>query len=321
MMKVIVLIAACLTAFMATAGAEEVRVSGFPVGVGGSVSEAFFAPYSAGLQALADTLAEHPLMLVVITGSADGLEYREHHDAKNPSLALGRAHVLRNLLVDKFHVDPHRIVIQSIDVLHIGSDYRSANVRLVRELSDLEGRVAALEEQEPVEKHFTEVREAPQPAVDLGDYLGLQFSGGLSTSPFGGLPMVAGAVSWKRTVYLEGVFGHTTWNNEYKFQEALLDTKRRLAGGQIIVFPLESVPVGAVAGWMRFEEISEYYYKYVRMSEGPVLGLRVVPVDFLAVTGLYNPSRHRITENVQSVAKNGQFMLTVAAFIEIGGSR
>ncbi|HQL25259.1 MAG TPA: hypothetical protein PKY95_12640, partial [candidate division Zixibacteria bacterium] len=68
----------------ATAGAQEVVIPGFPEAVGGSIGEEFFQPYYADLQALADTLAQYPLMLAVVTGGADGLEYREHHDAKNP---------------------------------------------------------------------------------------------------------------------------------------------------------------------------------------------------------------------------------------------
>ena len=93
------------------------------------------------------------------------------------------------------------------------------------------------------------------------------------------------------------------------------------AGGQVVVFPLKNIPVGAVGGWMRFEEISEYYYKYVRLSEGPMVGVRAVPFDHLAITGAYNPARHRITEDLKSMAKNGQFMLTLTAFVEIGGAR
>jgi len=306
----------------ATAGAQEVVIPGFPEAVGGSIGEEFFQPYYADLQALADTLAQYPLMLAVVTGGADGLEYREHHDAKNPGLAIGRAHVLRNLLVDKFKIDPHRIIIQSVDGLAAGEAHRFASVRVVRELSDLGGRVSALEERPPVEKHFTEtVREVPGEAPALDDFLGLQFGAGVSTSPFGGLPIVTGALSWKRTVYLEGVFGYTLWNSEFQFEDQLLKTKRRLAGGQVVVFPLKNIPVGAVGGWMRFEEISEYYYKYVRLSEGPMVGVRAVPFDHLAITGAYNPARHRITEDLKSMAKNGQFMLTLTAFVEIGGAR
>jgi hypothetical protein len=210
------------------------------------------------------------------------------------------------------------LIVQSKDVKTRGGGFRCAIVRIVRDLSDLDSRLEAVEKRPPVEKHFTEIKEV---VASPAENLGLQFSLGFSSSPFGGIPIASGAVAWKRIVYVEGVVGHTFWNNSFMFEGIDLDTKRRLVGGQVIVYPDENLPVGIVGGWMRIEEISVKYYEYVKLSEGPMLGLRVNPLNFLSLTGVYNPSRQRVAGNTFSKAKNGQFLLSVTAFMEIGGEK
>jgi len=117
---------------------QEVVITDFPIGVGGSVSDEFFTPYFPQLQLIADKLIEFPSTRAIVTGSADGVRYRSGNDAKNTGLALGRAHALRNLLVEKFNVDPLRIVIQSVDSKAKGGSFRYASVRLSWELTELE---------------------------------------------------------------------------------------------------------------------------------------------------------------------------------------
>ncbi len=323
MSKHLLMIAACLLLATGAAWSQEVVITGFPVGVGGSIDDGFFEPFYPDLQAMVDTLQKYPRSLLIVTGSADGNQYRANNDALNPSLALGRAHIVRNLLVSKLGADSSRVLIQSTNVTVTGPEYRYARVRLVqdREMADLENRLAAVENRPPVEKHFTEVREVPATVTaSFADYLGVQFAGGATTSPFGGMPLVSGALSWKRMVYVEAVLGHTFWDNEFTYQGNELDTKRRMAGAQVIYFPLEEIPVGLVGGWMRIEEISERYYKYVRLSEGPVAGLRGTYKMF-ALTGLYNPSRQREAGVEDSEAHHDQFLVNLTAFFELGGMR
>jgi hypothetical protein len=78
---------------------QEVVITDFPLGVGGSVDPDVFKPYYAQLKAISDTLRMYPLARAIVAGGADGEEYRENNDAKNPGLALGRAYILRNLLI------------------------------------------------------------------------------------------------------------------------------------------------------------------------------------------------------------------------------
>ena len=118
---------------------------------------------------------------------------------------------------------------------------------------------------------------------------------------------------------VEGVLGHTFWNNSFTFQGAKLDTKRRMAGAQLTIYPFEEKTVGFVAGWTRFEEISQTFFKYVKLSEGPIIGLRAAPTDFLLVTGVYNPSNHRTAGEAISEVKNDQFLLSVTANVNFGG--
>lgn len=318
MARYIILVIGCLGLLSGIALSQEVVIKDFPLGVGGSVDMDLFKPYYPELQAIADTLHKYPLARAVITGGADGEQYRQNNDAKNPGLALGRAHVLRDLLIDEFKVDPAQIVIQSDDSRLKGGQYRYAGIRIAREMSELASRLDALENRPPVEKHFTEVKEI---GGGLEENLGLQLGLGISSSPFGGIPIAAGALSWKRFLYVEGIVGHTFWNNSFQFEENGLDTKRRLIGGNVIFYPSERLPIGIVGGWIRIEEISQEYYEYVKLSEGPVLGLRVIPFDFLSVTGAYNPAKQRSAGENRSRSENDQFLLYVTAHLAFGGAK
>jgi hypothetical protein len=297
---------------------QEVVITGFPVGVAGSVEEDFFQPYYPELQAVADTLNKYPSARAIITGGADGYRYRQNSDAKNPGVALGRAHTLRLLLIHEFGVDSSKINIQTKEVRVRGEQYRFASVRISWELSALEARIDSVANRPPIERHFTEVKEVADDPVET---FGLQFGAGVSTSPFGGIPIVTGAITWQRTIFVEAVLGHTFWNSEFGFEGVDLDTWKRMAGAQVIVYPWEEVPLGFVGGWMRIEDVSRDYHKYVRLSEGPMVGLRVTPLEFLSVTGVYNPSKHREVGELLADSKNGRFLLSVTAHLTFGGEK
>ena len=318
MAKLALLFIGCCLLLAGTASSQEVVITDFPLGVGSSVSPDIVKPYYAELKAISDTLQKYPLTRAIITGGADGEKYRTDNDAKNPGLALGRAHMLREFMIREFGVDSTRLVIQSDDVASRGAIYRYAAIRIDGELSDLERRLNAVENRPPVEKHFTEVREV---VSDINEYLGLQFNLGFSSSPFGGIPIAAGSVTWKRIVYVEGLVGHTFWNNSFRFAGEDLDTKRRLVGGHVLVYPKHDLPVGILGGWLRVEEISQKYYEYVKMSEGPVFGLRASLFDVVSLTGVYNPSNHRRAGSDFSDAKNNQFLIYLTAYLAIGGEK
>jgi hypothetical protein len=298
--------------------AQEVTVENFPLGVGTSVSSSFFQPYYPQLQTLADTLRKHPLARAVVTGGADGIRYRQNNDANNPGLAAGRAHALRNLLVDKFGVDSTQVIIQSGDVRGKGGRYRYASVRIAWELVHLKARLDTLAERPPVEKTVTQVQQVTQ---NLIESMGLQLGAGISSSPFEGIPFITGAVTWKRVFFIEGFVGYTFWRSQFNFRGTNLDTRRRLAGGQLVVYPLANVPIGVVAGWIRIEEISQKFYQYVKMSEGPTLGLRVEPIRFVNITGVYNPSKHSLAGEEKSRLKNRQFLFSASVNAVFGGGK
>jgi hypothetical protein len=313
-----ILLLGCLTVLSGSALSQEVVITDFPIGVAGSVNQDIFKPYYSHLRVIADILNTYPLSRAVITGGADGEEYRENHDAKNPSLALGRAHILANLMIDEFNVDSTQLIIQSKDVSVKGGQHRYVSIRIDRELSELDARLSDIEDRPPAERHTTEIREVSH---DIVENLRLHVGIGFSTSPFGGLPVVTAGISWKRVFFMEGIAGHTFWNDTFRFENIDLDTKRRIIGGYLIAYPLENIPVGILGGWIRVEEISDKYYKYVKLSEGPVLGLRFSPVNFISITGAYNPARHRIVDDFKSKAKNGQFMAFITAHLELGGQK
>ena len=319
MARVLLLIAGCLAGIVGSVWSQEVVIIGFPVGVGGSIEPELFQPYYPELKAIADTLRHNPMARAIVIGGADGIEYHESHDAKNPGLALGRAHILRNLLVTEFGVDSTQLAIETQESPIVGDAYRFASVRIVpAPTSDTDARLDALENRPPVEKHFTEIRDVPTTFIEN---LGLQISAGLTSSPFGAMPVVAGAVTWKRIVYVEAVFGHTVWDNTYRFLGVDLETRRRQAGFLAAFYPQEDLPIGVVAGWVRIEEISQRYYDYVRMSEGPMFGVRAVPLDFLSVTAVYNPSKHRVAGETLSQSKNSQFLVSIMVHKTFGGGR
>lgn len=318
MMKISTLLIGCLLALAVQASPQEVVIQDFPVGVAGHIDASLLEPYYPELNAIADTLHRYPLARAVIFGGADGVQYRHDTDAKNPGLAVGRAHVLYNLLVTRFKVDSAQLVIQSGDTEDRGGQYRYARVRVSRELSDLDSRVEALENRPPVERHFTEIRDT---TVGFVDNLGLRLGLGISTSPFGGIPVGTCAITWKRFIHVEGLVGHTFWNDTFHYGEVNLDTKCRLIGGDVTVYPYQAIPVGIMGGWIRFEEISQKYYEYVRLSEGPLVGLKAVPLDFLTLTAAYNPSKHRRVGSSFSTAENNQFLFNVTANVAFGGAK
>ncbi|HSH00839.1 MAG TPA: hypothetical protein VLB27_12340 [candidate division Zixibacteria bacterium] len=297
----------CLALFTAPRlRAQEVIIDGFPLGVGQSVDPDLFEKSREALQAIADSLARYPLLRGVVIGCADGAQYREHNDAKNPGLALGRAHALRNYLVFELGVDSSQLLVQSTDVPTFDSRYRYASVRLQWP--------EPAPEPEPVT--LPEVSAAPA-AHDLG----LRIGAGLSSSPYGIIPLVSAGVVWDKTVYVEALGGHTFWKRTFAYQGQDLDTRRRLTGARIVYYPFERKSVGFVGGWLRVEEISQRFYQYVKLSEGPAVGVQVAPKDFLTITGLYNPAKHRTVGSAEAAEKYGQFVLSVAAHLGLGGAR
>jgi len=320
MLKYIVLLTAFLTLAAGVAAAQEVTVTGFPVGIAGSVGSDFFQPHHDALKGIADSLARDPLAIAIITGGADGEHYRKHHDAMNPGLALGRAHALRNYLIDALNVNAYQLIVQSEDVKTKGAGYRYASVRITRPASELTSRVAALEQRPPVEKHFIEtVTPAPPPSLD--ENLGLQFGLGVSSSPYGAIPTASAAVAWQRVLFAEVLVGHTFWNNDFHFIDTDLNTKRRLIGGYLVVSPRSETRIGIVGGWLRVEEISQEYYEYVRLSEGPLVGLRVMPTPYLSVTGAYNPVKQRRADAETSQSKSDNFLIAIATHVAFGGAK
>lgn len=318
MMKRSLFLISCLALLAGTALSQEVIISEFPVGIGNSASRDLIKPYYSQLKALADTLHKYPLARAVVIGGADGVRYIENNDAKNPGLALGRAHFLRSILITDFKVDSSQIIIQSQDVKMIGAQYRYVGVRVDREVSGPIAPLKAVENQPPAEKHVAEPRELPG---TLTEHLGLRFGIGLSSSPFGGIPIISGAITWKRIVYVEVIAGHTFWNSKYQFESSRLDTRRRLVGAGVLVYPFDHLPLGIMGGWERIEEISQNHYQYVRLSEGPVLGLRLTSPEFLSVTGAYNPSRQRAAGVDLSSWKDPQFLIFVTAHVTFGGAK
>ncbi|UCC79699.1 MAG: hypothetical protein JSW64_15780 [Candidatus Zixiibacteriota bacterium] len=318
-MKRSVIIAIVLAvALFAMSRSQEVVITGFPLGIGSDVDPGFFESYYPQLQSLADTLQKYPLSLAIVTGGVDGIRFDRNHDAQNPGLAVGRAQALRNLLVSEFDIDPGRILIQSSYSVDKGGPYRYAAVRVAREISNFEARIDSLEKRPPVEIPVTEVKEIYQSVTES---MGLQLGAGVSSSPFGGTPIVSGAITWKRFVFIEGIFGHTFWDGSYSFENADLATRRRIAGGLATVYPLSKIPVGITGGWIRVEEISQRYNEYVRMSEGPVIGLRVTPVDYLSVTAIQNTAKHNVIGDIKSRLKNGQFLIFATIHVTFGGGR
>ena len=320
MTKLFVLIIGLLLLMSISVSSQEVVVNDFPIGVGGSIDPDFFKPYYPQLQKIADVLKKDREVIGVIVGTADGGRYKRENDARNPGLALGRAHVLRNLLVDIFKVDPTRLLIQSNDVQNEGGDFRTASVRVeIRPSKEI-----IIKEIPPAEKPEPVIVE-PTTIVNnfLAENMGLRLSAGLSSSPYGVIPVIAGAVSWNNILFIEAEVGHTFWEDTYEYiqEEETLDTKRRKAGAQIIYYPFEEKNLGFIAGWTRVEEVSQQHYQYVKLSEGPIIGVRFLPFENISITGVYNPSKQREAGFDRATSDNDQFILSLTAFFDIGGDK
>ena len=320
MKKLILTVVGFVLLPLAMALPQEVVITNFPLGVGGSVGVKHFEPYYPQLREMVKTLNNTPETHLVITGSADGFNYNSDNDAKNSGLALGRAHALRNILVGEFGADVTRVIIQSVDVEEEGSEYRSVSARLIWKINKIDARIGTLENRPPIERITTEIKEVPVIIIP-DEQMGLALGAGLTTTPFGGMPVVSVGVTWKRIVDLEVVAGHTFWDNQFEFEDENLDTRRRMIGAQIILYPFEEKRVGLLAGWMRSEEIAQKFFEYVKLSDGPVLGVRAYPLKNFALTGTFNPSKHRSGGEVESLSKNNQFMLSAMFRVQLGGQK
>ncbi len=311
---------ACLILLLGSVTAQEVVVTNFPSGVGGSVDPNIFKPHQPQLRAIADTLHKYRHALAIITGGADGGKFRESNDAKNPGLALGRAHALRNWMIQNFDLDSSRLIIQSQDAKRSGPQYRFASIRIVippAETGVLEKSVPLVATQPTPAQHT----QSPSQPTKTADHFGLQMGGGVTSSPFGGIPFLCCAITWRQRLYVEGVVGHTLWNRTFTYDTLQLDTKRRLAGCNLIVYPLEQTRVGLLLGWMRVEEISREYYEYVRLSEGALVGLRVEPLNWLSISGAYYPSTERIALTHKARSRSDRFVLSAMVHRLFGGTR
>ena len=306
--KYIIIIICFLLASCSIVVSQEVIITDFPLGIAGSIDSNIFEPYYSQLELLADTLAKYPLAMAIVTGGADGIQFSENHDSHNPGLAVGRAHVLRNILVDKFNINPNRIIIKSSDVIDQGGPLRYASIRIDWDIENLDARLDTLSNALHDEKL-------------VSDNMGLQFGLGFSSSPFGGIPITTGAITWKRLIFIECIVGHTIWSNTFRFYNIDLNTRLRMAGGQAILYPVTTIPVGFIGGWIRFEEISRNYSRYVKMSEGLNLGLRVTPHKHFSITSVYNPAKYHIVSDLKSKLRNNQFLFYATVNIVFGGER
>lgn len=306
----------------ALTSAQKVVVSGFPIGVAGSVEDSFFEPYYPQLQMIADTLQAYPLLQAVVIGGADGERFNLNNDSKNPGLALGRAHALRSLLLGRFGVDSSKILIQTEDTRGKGEQYRHATVRIIWQMSEFKARLDQLASREPIIQqpitHVTEVREVTR---DLAENMGLQLSSGLSSSPFGAIPIVSGAVVWEDRIYIEALFGHTLWDGSFTFLTEKLETRRRMAAGLVTYFPFEATRIGFLVGWLRVEEIAQRYYEYVQMSEGPMFGATYYPYKFASITAVYNPARQRIVGDPVREERIHELMISASFHVQFGGTK
>lgn len=296
--------------------AQEVVVTGFPLGVGNDIDSSFFEPYRLQLQSVADSLRADPLSMAIVTGGVDGIRYKANNDSQNPGLAVGRALALRNYLVSSFGIDSTRILIQSNYAEKKGEVYRFAGVRIYRGLSNIDTRIESLEKRPPVENRITEIKEITH---IIKENIGIQLGVGFSSSPYGGIPIVTAAITSKRFIFIEGIFGHTLWNSSYRILDIDFSTRRRLAGGQLIIYPSSKIPVGVVGGWVRVEEVSRKYNEYVRMSEGPVIGLRVTPLDYISITAVQNTTRLNNAADIVSRSKSNQFLFYMTVHLQFGG--
>jgi hypothetical protein len=312
------LIALILLASSLIAQSQELVITGFPPGVGGDVDSSFFQPYYPRIQEIADTLQKYPSSLAIITGSADGIPYAKNDDSQNPGLALGRAHKLRDLMINNFHTDSDQIITQSSETKDKGDLFRSVSVRINWDFVHIESKIDTLAQRPTGQEKIIEIHEVEK---SIYDAMGLYLGAGYSSSPFGGMPIIAGGITYGRIIYIEGIFGHTFWRNSFTYEGTDLSTIRRLAGGLALYYPVSDIPVGVAAGWIHTEEISRRFNEYVKMSEGPAAGIRITPVEYLSVTGLYNPSKHNISGKEKSEVKNNQFIFSMNFHLIFGGGK
>jgi hypothetical protein len=135
------------------------------------------------------------------------------------------------------------------------------------------------------------------------------------------MPIVTAAVTWRQHAYLEIVGGHSLWDNEFRFEGEDLKTRHRMLGGHVSVFPFEEIRLGFVGGWMRVEQISQFYYEYVRLSEGPLFSLRFDPADFISIVGTYNPAKRRTAGIDKSDTDMDQFLVYATIYQLVGGGK
>ena len=316
MLRKLILVTGCLFLLAGVARSNEVVIPDYPLGIAGSSAEEFFKPYYPALQLLVDSLDQYPDAFLLVTGCADGEQYKLDNDALNPALALGRAHSLRYRLIRDFGVDPERILLKTVDVKEIGPEYRYASATIT--WPEEEEAPVVVQQAPQVINEITQVIDSTE---FINESFTLYLGAGITSSPNGGIPYVDGMLSWKDKLFLELMLGHSFWKDTYQHKRDDLDTKRRLAGGNLVYYPWDDIRIGFVGGWIRFEEVAQDYYEYVRLSEGLVLGVRVTPLDYLSITAALNPSKHRFVDQATSETRNDQFLVSASLHFALGGKK
>ena len=297
--------------------AQEVIIRGFPLGAGESLDKQFFESYLPQLAALAESLNVDPLAEIVVRGSRDAVRYRADHDAKNVGLSVGRADIVEKILVQRLNADSNRISIETMKEDEEGQEFRYVSVRLVHRFSGLSARLDSLQRQLDSLRNRPPIQQLA--TQELVSDLVIEITAGLSTTPFGVVPTGTGAFVYKRWLYIQGIVGHTWWDSRSNFAGRRLYTWHRLAGGMITVYPRFSGPVGLSAGWLRHEDISQAYYRYVRMTEGPAIGARISPYPRVLIGVYYHPLKKVYGTDRANIRWN-QFLLSMTYQL-IGGGR
>ena len=282
-----------------TASALEARISGFPPGVGTSISnDEFVVQAGMTLVHMSEILSKDSLARVQITAWADGIKFSNRHDPLNAATALSRYDATVKFLAE-LGIPAEKIlppITRETD--STGPQFRRVDIKLVW----------------PSRPGLTEsdvMRMIPKPRVDTMVQIGhtetnnffslAELAGGLTITPFGKPTFALRGRVGNPTVSFDAELGLSIATDSWQIGNSPYDVRYRLIAGHASYAPFDSTHLEFVFGWERNEAVVNDFGRFVKKREGPVVGLGWYYQDWINIeaSGVY-PKKHSTSNSVST---------------------
>jgi hypothetical protein len=284
---------------------EGLVISGFRPDKGVSDSN-LVKPHEQELRSYVNTLNNHPELIALIIGYSDSLSHAKYNDPLNVSDALSRAGLVQDAMID-LGANPLQLKIMTHEYRdRSGPQYRKVVVTLIeaawfdemqksgKKISDLDKKVDKLSNRidvlykKPPIFPYDDICKTKKKRFRGPGSTGLLLGVGVTNSHSNVMPAIKAAVSWKRTIFIEGEVGYFPFSEDEFVAGKYRDTYDRIISGHLAIHPNNEI-LGLVFGWKRSELVVKDYDRYFERREGPEVGVRLKFSDAVSFDALWSP--------------------------------